>query len=751
MIGATFVFPVAAQDPDAAPRPDESVLWMKLTFDLSGGESKSSHGEVTATTRTGKFTVSGRVMAQRMSHGQRKIAFGRMRTQSGSMMGSLQDGIAGAHHGLYGEGGLHEYEREHAEVWATAEMPVTAPPSWFTIVLDLETGKWSCPHLGAAFELWRAQLLEHERYYGFADVDEESEVVRKHSFDKKHPPGGLSGGSMVRIGQILSKQLGLFKICETPQVLISVALSGRLEENASGKCEDTQRMGSITVKGKFEWMLENKLPELELRVTFPEEWRPSAESPTPSGDRVPGKPLRIAAEVVDPAGGSLGGVRIRKLRWSLESTSRIPGIAMNFPYPSDDASPDLEIDNTRATDERQTLEFTDLTTLRSTIQVLPYDWGAWAELRVRAELNDGRVLEGVRLAQSGAKSPVRIPDREPDSHIANAWLRVGQRSGKPDTFDQEEELGDGFTMYEEYRGFYVNREHRTTNPEGLDLFVLDKLDDATSHAALGIFHRATLTTVHAFPPFSLEMDDSRLVNRNSAGCPTAGPQHAIGLRRQGGSWAPDATGKRPVTSWVNVPSAAMFAAYAAKLQGRPDLFERAIAVGMLMGCGCRLPGSGDIRSEQLQFKGSPDGGAIVTNSAGQLVTVRDEASGADLGAHWLHAAALRSRILGYFQDTDGGNLENVQGSKTLYVAVRGGQHSGPLANIMRLCFADAYFVEETSTICVLSPSIPEIVGQSLTAGSTGDGYNAAGARPRTRYGDSKSSPPLNDYCVNDHR
>lgn len=91
-----------------------------------------------------------------------------------------------------------------------------------------------------------------------------------------------------------------------------------------------------------------------------------------------------------------------------------------------------------------------------------------------------------------------MPDRAPDSYIANSWLRVGGRKGKPDTFNQEEALGDGFTMYEEYRGFYVNREHRTTNPEGLDLFVLDKMDDPTSRAALGIFHRATQTTVHAF-------------------------------------------------------------------------------------------------------------------------------------------------------------------------------------------------------------------------------------------------------------
>jgi len=94
----------------------------------------------------------------------------------------------------------------------------------------------------------------------------------------------------------------------------------------------------------------------------------------------------------------------------------------------------------------------------------------------------------------------------------------------------------------------------------------------------------------------------------------------------------------------------------------------------------------------------------------------------------------------------------VHAAKTRYVAVRGGEHSGPLGNIMRSAFAEAYRIENTDTIVVLPKPSGEKIGYQLTTTSEGDGYNAPKPStewPPTRYGSSPNPPSRSQFNVSD--
>ena len=159
-----------------------------------------------------------------------------------------------------------------------------------------------------------------------------------------------------------------------------------------------------------------------------------------------------------------------------------------------------------------------------------------------------------------------------------------------------------------------------------------------------------------------------------------------------------------------------------------------------------------------------DGGPVV-EADGVRVTLRDEATGHDLGEDWLRevereAAIARARARAAYRGTPlAARMERdadkaareVHGAKTRYVAVRGGEHSGPLGNIMRDAFAWGYRIGDT--IVVLPEPSGEKIGYQLTTTSEGDGYNKPKPpteRPPTRYGSSPRPPSRSQFNVSDH-
>ena len=119
------------------------------------------------------------------------------------------------------------------------------------------------------------------------------------------------------------------------------------------------------------------------------------------------------------------------MEWRLVGTSREPGIAMNFPYKSDEKRPDMEIvaeDLTAPEDETaQAVLFRSPSEPRTAVTVYPFDWGGWTTLRVIATLNDGRKiqgeLKGVLGPGGGPLKDIPVPACLSGSHIALDWVQ----------------------------------------------------------------------------------------------------------------------------------------------------------------------------------------------------------------------------------------------------------------------------------------------------------------------------------------
>jgi len=252
-----------------------------------------------------------------------------------------------------------------------------------------------------------------------------------------------------------------------------------------------------------EWKLVAVLPPLELKVTsdFYQTWRPSA-LPGPKA----GQPLVFTARLRDP-NGDLPKQKIKRIEWELIETSREPGIAMNFPLHSEgDKTPDLRFElmkgQTSTDPELQKMIEENPSNASSRARILPFDWGAWSVLRVRAYLDNVNFIEGKYVGQDG---PIRIPRRAANSYIADRWKETHEgTAGAADKDDNEasdknDHKGDGFSLYEEYRGWILGEkhEHEEGDPNKKDFFVLNKLGGNIAFEGLTLFSEATGMTVHS--------------------------------------------------------------------------------------------------------------------------------------------------------------------------------------------------------------------------------------------------------------
>jgi hypothetical protein len=759
---------------------------LEVTFSVKGTlrtPSSSLEGESRTESITVDWEAAGLVEVRTQAEGNGILQIHVVGTPSGALTGHLTESHQVAIRGIYGEGGLSEYTEDLAESWKAPHVDFPRFPGVCEIRIYLDQRTWWAPELADAFDGFIPLLHENETY-------EASWVKRAgtegfqggFSYNKHEPPPGLYGDSPIRLSQLGAPMFELHEILYSPVPLgipfnpAPLSSMDKREGEADllfGSVEghfDAKQNGKTTAR--ISWRLIRELPEIELRVTAPdlERWRPQGDRLPPVEGRLPGPGLLITAEVVDPARAEPPRVRIRRLRWWLEDTSRLPGVCMNWPYGSTDTSPDLEIDHDLATDERQRLELTNLTTLRKTIRVVPFDWGGTTTLRVEAELDDGRKLQGRLKGQSGDETAIRIPARDENSRIAS-YLKRKWGAANPaddedgDFFPLAGPDGDGFTAFEEYRGFYVHDPqkgdtpvHVSSHPQSKTVFVYDRIDDTHTRNGISLFRSASGACVFLVKPGQRLLDDSRVMNRNRGDAPTRGDQHAIGIRRSSG-WSSAAPGG-PGTAEVAVPPfAEIVRLHRSKASAR--LYERAIAQRLFMACHVPRPGDGD-RMMTLTVSRGADGGPVVKTDDGEPVSLRDERTGHDLGEDWLRKVEQHAKsVAAVVRGTAGATAESAEkagraaaevlATRTYFVAVRGGQHSGPLGNIMRSAYADAYFVEETNTIVVLSTPPVEQLGSELSKTSEGDGYNAPDYKqPRPRYGSSPNPPARSQFSVSDH-
>lgn len=280
--------------------------------------------------------------------------------------------------------------------------------------------------------------------------------------------------------------------------------------------------------------------ELEVTIADYAKWRPlgSIQKPT-----TPGNSLVARATLKSKGGKAITLPKVKEFKFKLLDTSREPGVCLNWPLAAKDKDYDLRLAlapsfSGTLSDNDQALTITDALSddknqPYTEAKLDSYDFGAKSELQVTAVLDDGRELIGEMKEESGVQDIVRLPKRLGPDWIAAVW-RTDNKVGKRDADDDEEKVegqehkGDGYTLYEEYRGWVEAGKHIEGDPEKKDFFVLNAIG-ADAKGGLALFARVSKLRVHAQLRHSEMSEDDRLMNGNHRDGPHAVDQHGVWL------------------------------------------------------------------------------------------------------------------------------------------------------------------------------------------------------------------------------
>lgn len=291
------------------------------------------------------------------------------------------------------------------------------------------------------------------------------------------------------------------------------------------------------------WQIDVTLPPVELVITIPgyDEWRPEGNIKEVTK---PGNKLVARATVVSSAGAGTFVPKVKNIRFELIDTSREPGVCMNWPLEAQDKDYDLRLVALRGgTLSRldQKLEVKDPPRNEAgqpyaETQIDSYDFGGRASLQAVCLLNDGREIKGVM--KDVGEMP-KLPKMKQPGWIADSWKKAHHVEKLADDDDNEKiegqkDNGDGFTLYEEYRGWVEKGRHVEGDPKGKDLFVLN-LIEADAKGGVALFARLSKLRVHSRLRDAVEMAQTeRLMNGNHRDAPHRVDQHGVVISHEAG-------------------------------------------------------------------------------------------------------------------------------------------------------------------------------------------------------------------------
>jgi hypothetical protein len=281
---------------------------------------------------------------------------------------------------------------------------------------------------------------------------------------------------------------------------------------------------SLTLGDPGTWTLSwtlNPIIDVDLLVTIPTylTWRPTggqSETDTGLDDSGQTNLLQIQALLVDKSTGKPVDFLPDNLNFSLVQFSSEPGVSMNWPLKNALSTADLTFDKNQPKNAGFTISpdgtIADIAPTippnvsPTTIYLSPHDWGGWATLNVTATVG-GLPIQGhlVSPAPPGGATvtDIVLPQRQPGSHIADVWKTQhsvplstsDSDDSEPDPAGRSACVGDGFTLYEEYRGFMENGKHIEGDPHNKDFFIVNKIG-ADAEPGITLFTRLTGLTVH---------------------------------------------------------------------------------------------------------------------------------------------------------------------------------------------------------------------------------------------------------------
>jgi hypothetical protein len=428
-------------------------------------------------------------------------------------------------------------------------------------------------------------------------------------------------------------------------------------------------------------------------------------------------------------------------------------------------------------------------------------------LKVTATVN-GQVIDG-HLQSTPSITDILLPKRQTASHIADIWkTQKSLALSMADDDDTEAEpvgypdcVGDGLTLYEEYRGFMENGKHIEGDPSKKDFF-LENLVGGDAEPGIWLFTEVTGLAVHKdLQPSEMDYGDPknlgvgpvRKINFNHGqgahdvdqhGVVIANCLNARGFTIDGGDtkisqagvhgrpgltnaicmqWREDAGVLNPDnTHGGDVPSITPANAF---LQ-----YDIGVAHELSHSVGVDHHGEGDIGYTNFWLLGPNDPRnttgqpVFMVEGQTQLVHLLDEATKADRGATmWERVITEVTRSCNTLDAIYSPTLFNeicqnfINGGLPIftklrfYIGLPHATHSGNDQCIMRYFFAIVYPKENDPSVYYISTAGTEPIGTTLCDSAGGTGINAAGRDPQPRYFDAASGRGRCQkwVCVND--
>ncbi len=259
-----------------------------------------------------------------------------------------------------------------------------------------------------------------------------------------------------------------------------------------------------------------------------------------------------------------------KFRFELSDVSSEPGVAMNWP-PKEKVkgTPDLAIEDVRNPDFDVKTSWTTEggragasastkeKTTTAQVVVSSFDFGGHGTLKVWADLEGGGTVRAHLEGQSRVEE-LKLPEDEDGNFVADFWERTRGIRGLADEDDTPRgdptcNAGDGFSLYEEYRGFFTRGAHVRTEPSQKDLFVFVAPElPVEAFYGVGVFADKTGIATHVVR--LNEMGEDRVMNFNS-GSGHLIDQHGlrVGASQLSGGFAGKAKlGPPAFVPWVNL-------------------------------------------------------------------------------------------------------------------------------------------------------------------------------------------------------
>jgi hypothetical protein len=592
-------------------------------------------------------------------------------------------------------------------------------------------------------------------------------------------------------------------------------LNGTLKVPAARDDNTAEISGGLTIT----WNLTRKKENLEVVVDIPdyESWIPQAALRPYDPD--PGDWPMLVTASLRTKDGSLVKDKAAKFVFELVDVSHEPGVCMNFPAISANQAepePDLQFDARLARnksllifDKQGQVAKDDGKGLKAETLPVPdgytaaeaevgcYDWGAYGLLLVTAEMPDGRQFVG--YLDTDKTSPyIRLPKRKEGSRIADAWKeqwrdevsKIMEMSDDDDDEDDPDRLkkdgpgagkcrllgpkcmggdkGDGLTLYEEYRGFFVGGKHVYGHPGKKDLFIFNRVG---GDSELGVLHFRNLTKaflevhdqlqedeigprqiVDFFPEAQSGLSDDAThglrvwINPNVGhSTPTRGKQYGICLDRsfalpRGWSFGmghPGLPKKVALNPSINLTKE--FVTGDGRVIARD--FSVVAVTHEILHC-CNVAHHGDI-----------DIGRVQWSLAGTDVIEKDVDDNGNIDPdkrRWrvIPQANIRRELGG---SVPVNRLQDWLGTKgdQLYVARERGQHSGYQDCVMRYNVAGAFIRTGLENVRYVNRPTGELVGQSLCDQRLDTAVPSLRLPILNRYGDATNGFCRSQICIND--